>query len=90
MPLDELALPGRHNLRNCLAAAMAALQAGVSPGVVRACLHDFSGVEHRLELVGTFHGVHYINDSKATNVDACFVALKAQTTPVVLIVVVTD
>ena len=90
MPLDELALPGRHNLRNCLAAAMAALQAGVSPEVVRACLHDFSGVEHRLEPVGTFHGVHYINDSKATNVDACFVALKAQTTPVVLIVGGTD
>mgnify|MGYP000989041260 FL=1 len=90
MPLDELALPGRHNLRNCLAAAMAALQAGVSPEAVRACLHDFSGVEHRLEPVGTFHGVHYINDSKATNVDACFVALKAQTTPVVLIVGGTD
>lgn len=90
MPLAELSLPGRHNLRNCLAAAMAALQAGVSPEVVRACLHDFSGVEHRLEQVGTFHGVHYINDSKATNVDACFVALKAQTTPVVLIVGGTD
>ena len=50
------------------------------------CLSDFPGVPHRLERVGTFQGVHYINDSKATNVDACFVALDAQTTPVVLIV----
>lgn len=86
IPLSELSLPGKHNLRNCLAAAMAALAAGVPSEVVKQCLRDFPGVEHRLEKAGTHRGVHYINDSKATNVDACFVALDAQTTPVVLIV----
>lgn len=90
MPLSELSLQGRHNLRNCIAAAIATLEAGVDPEVVRQCLRDFAGVEHRLERVGTFRGVHYINDSKATNVDACVVALEAQTTPVVLIVGGTD
>ncbi|MDO5074472.1 MAG: UDP-N-acetylmuramoyl-L-alanine--D-glutamate ligase [Bacteroidales bacterium] len=88
--LSELALPGKHNLRNCLAAAMATLAAGVSPDVLRQCLRDFPGVEHRLERVGTFRGLHFINDSKATNVDACYVALDAQTLPTVLIVGGTD
>lgn len=86
IPLTELSLPGKHNLRNCIASAMAALAAGVPSEVVKQCLRDFPGVEHRLEKAGTHRGVHYINDSKATNVDACFVALDAQTTPVVLIV----
>ena len=84
--LSQLSLPGKHNLRNCLSAALAALAAGVDETTLTRCLSDFPGVPHRLERVGTFQGVHYINDSKATNVDACFVALDAQTTPVVLIV----
>lgn len=84
--LSRLSLPGKHNLRNCLAAAVATLAAGVDPAVLERCLTDFPGVEHRLERVGTFGGVNYINDSKATNVDACFVALDAQTAPTVLIV----
>ena len=84
--LSQLSLPGKHNLRNCLAAALAALAAGVDEATLTRCLSDFPGVAHRLERVGTFHGVNYINDSKATNVDACYVALDAQTTPVVLIV----
>ena len=86
MPLAELSLPGRHNLRNCLAAAMAALAAGVPDEVVRAGLEDFPGVEHRLERVGVVAGVTYVNDSKATNVDACYCALDSMTTPTVLIV----
>lgn len=86
MPLDALSLPGRHNLRNCMAAAVATLAAGVCPDVVRRCLGDFPGVEHRLEKVRTAAGVHYVNDSKATNVDACYCALDSMTTPVVLIV----
>ncbi len=89
-PLADLSLSGRHNLRNCLAAAMAALAAGVPAEMVKEGLRTFSGVEHRLECVGTFRGVEYINDSKATNVDACVVALEAQTRPVVLIVGGTD
>lgn len=90
MPLAALALPGKHNLRNCLAAAMATLAAGVAPHTLRECLEQFPGVEHRLERVGTFRGLHFINDSKATNVDACYVALDAQTLPTVLIVGGTD
>ncbi len=85
MPLSELSLPGTHNLRNCLAAAIAALSAGVAPEVVRAGLSDFPGVEHRLEKAGTVRGIHFVNDSKATNVDACYCALESMRTPVVLI-----
>ena len=86
MPIAELALQGRHNVRNSLAAAAAALAAGVPAEIVRQGLQDFQGVPHRLEKVGTVDGVHYINDSKATNVDACYYALDAMTTPVVLII----
>lgn len=85
MPLSELSLPGRHNLRNSLAAGMAALAAGVSPEIVRQGLSDFPGVEHRLEKAGTYAGIHFVNDSKATNVDACYCALESMRTPVVLI-----
>lgn len=90
IPEGELSIPGRHNVRNCLAAAMAALAAGVDADTVKECLRTFPGVEHRLEYVCESHGVRYVNDSKATNVDACHVALEAQTTPVVLIVGGTD
>ena len=86
IPLAQLSLPGKHNLRNCQAAALATLAAGVDQETLARCLADFPGVEHRLERVGNFDGVQYINDSKATNVDACFVALDAQTQPTVLIV----
>lgn len=85
MPLSELSLPGRHNLRNSLAAAIACLSAGISPEIVRKGLSDFPGVEHRLEKAGTVNGIHFVNDSKATNVDACYCALESMKTPVVLI-----
>ena len=90
MPIAELSLPGRHNVRNCIAAATATILAGVEAETVRECLREFPGVEHRLEHVAEVAGVHYVNDSKATNVDACQVALDAMTTPVVLIVGGTD
>ncbi len=85
MPLSELSLPGRHNLRNSLAAATAALAVGIDAATVREGLSDFPGVEHRLEKAGTVNGIHFVNDSKATNVDACYCALESMTTPVVLI-----
>ena len=85
MNVDDLSLPGMHNLRNSMAGALAALSAGVNPEVVREGLSDFPGVEHRLEKVCDVNGVHYINDSKATNVDACYWALAAMRTPTVLI-----
>ena len=78
--------PGVHNRRNALAAYHAARLAGVEEGFIRQCLQDFPGVEHRLERVDERHGVLYINDSKATNVDACHVALQAMQRPTVLIV----
>lgn len=86
MPLAELSLPGRHNLRNCLAGAIACLQAGIDPLIVREGLSDFPGVEHRLERVGEVGGIRFVNDSKATNVDACYCALESMKTKVVLIV----
>lgn len=86
MPMAELSLPGKHNLRNCLAAAMAALAAGAPASKVREGLADFPGVEHRLEYVCEVNSVRYVNDSKATNVDACNCALESMRTPVVLII----
>ena len=86
MPVEELSLQGKHNLRNMLAAAQATLAAGVDPEILRQALSDFPGVEHRLQKVCVKEGVTYINDSKATNVDACYCALDAMTTPVVLII----
>ncbi len=86
MPLAELSLAGKHNLRNSFAAAMAALAAGAPAESVREGLKDFPGVEHRLEKVATVSGIHFVNDSKATNVDACYCALESMATPVVLII----
>lgn len=85
MPCAELSLRGKHNLRNELAAAMAAKAIGLPDDVLRQGLSSFPGVEHRLERVATVGGVTYVNDSKATNVDACYYALEAMTAPVVLI-----
>ncbi len=73
----ELPLRGRHNLENCLAAAVATLVRGVDPAAVAAGLRTFPGVPHRLEKAGIVAGVEYVNDSKATNVDAALKALNA-------------
>lgn len=86
MPLSEISLVGKHNLRNAMATALACLATGADEAAVRQGLSSFPGVEHRLEPVRTVGGVTYINDSKATNVDACYCALDSMTTPVVLIV----
>lgn len=85
MELEELSLTGKHNLYNSLAAGITAKLAGVSNDSLRKSLSDFPGVEHRLEKVAKVRGVQYVNDSKATNVDACWYALDSMTTPVVLI-----
>ncbi|RYD51928.1 MAG: UDP-N-acetylmuramoyl-L-alanine--D-glutamate ligase [Sphingobacteriales bacterium] len=85
VPVRELALKGRHNESNCLAAATAALLAGVLPEAVVAGLRDFEGLPHRLETVGMLSGITFINDSKATNVDSVWYALDSMTTPTILI-----
>lgn len=77
--------PGGHNKENLLAAAAAALAFGVAPESIRRGAMAFRGVEHRLEPVAEIDGVRYINDSKATNVDAAIKALDSVDAPVVLI-----
>lgn len=85
MEQEELALRGKHNLYNSLAAGITADLAGVSNEQIREGLKTFEGVEHRLEKVGRVRGVEFINDSKATNVNACWYALDSMRTPTVLI-----
>ena len=84
--LNELALGGKHNIYNSLAAALAAKASGVSNSVIKEALRSFSPIEHRLEPVLSIKDVLYINDSKATNVDSAWYALECQTRPVVWIV----
>ena len=86
MEQESLSLTGRHNIYNSLAAGLAANIAGIKKEDIRRSLSDFPGVEHRLEKVCDVRGVHYVNDSKATNVDACWYALESMKTKVVLIV----
>ncbi len=86
MEQESLSLTGRHNIYNSLAAGIAGRIAGIKNEVLRQALSDFPGVEHRLERVCAVRGVQYVNDSKATNVDACWYALDSMKTPVVLIV----
>lgn len=86
MEQEELSLTGKHNLYNSLAAGLAAHISGIDNETIRKSLGDFPGVEHRLEKVCKVGGVQYINDSKATNVDACWYALESMNTPVVLII----
>jgi len=88
--LKELALGGRHNVYNSMAAALAAKAAGIDNETIRESLRSFQAIEHRLEPVMSVGGVLYINDSKATNVDAAWYALECQTRPVVWIVGGTD
>ena len=85
MEQEELSLTGRHNIYNSLAAGISADLAGIKKDIIRKSLSDFPGVEHRLEKVAKVRGVEYINDSKATNVDACWYALESMKTPVILI-----
>lgn len=85
MEQEELALRGKHNLYNSLAAGITADLSGVSNEKIREGLKSFEGVEHRLEKAGRVRGVEFINDSKATNVNACWYALDSMRTPTVLI-----
>ena len=84
-PSDELALKGDHNRQNSLAAAAAACAMGVPAAAAAATLRSFAGVPHRLQVAGVAGGVTYVNDSKATNVDATLKALTAYSNGVYLI-----
>ena len=83
--LDELALPGAHNVQNAMAAAAACLARAVDVDSVRSGLRTFPGVPHRLEQVAVRDGVRWVNDSKATNVASALVGLRAFSSPVRLI-----
>ena len=86
MEQESLSLRGRHNVYNSLAAGIAAKVSGIANESIRKALSTFPGVEHRLEYVADVGGVRWVNDSKATNVDACWYALESQTRPTVLII----
>jgi UDP-N-acetylmuramoylalanine--D-glutamate ligase len=85
MPVDELDIPGRHNVSNALAAIGVALLFGVAPDAIRRAAAAFPGVEHRLETVAVANGVRYVNDSQGTQPDAVIAALRAFPAPIVLI-----
>ncbi|RNC84519.1 MAG: UDP-N-acetylmuramoyl-L-alanine--D-glutamate ligase [Balneola sp.] len=85
MPVYEIGLKGQHNLQNGLAAALAARAAEIKNEAIRESLKTFTGVEHRLEVVREVQGVKYINDSKATNVNAVWFALDSYNVPLTLI-----
>ncbi|MDQ6709622.1 MAG: UDP-N-acetylmuramoyl-L-alanine--D-glutamate ligase [Candidatus Dormibacteraeota bacterium] len=85
LPVRDVPLPGAHNLSNVMAAVGAGLAAGVATSAIANAVRQFKAVEHRLELVGTYDGVRWYNDSKATNPDSTYKALEAFPEPIVLI-----
>ena len=86
MTIQELALQGKHNLYNSMAAGIAGKVLELKKDVIRESLTDFQNVEHRLEEVGKVHGITFVNDSKATNVNSTWYALESFEHPVVWIV----
>ncbi len=86
MPIHQLALEGKHNVKNAMAATTVAQLMKIRKETIRESLTNFQGAEHRLEKVLKIQNVQYINDSKATNVNATFFALDSMTTPTVWIV----
>jgi UDP-N-acetylmuramoylalanine--D-glutamate ligase len=85
MTVQELALKGRHNVYNSMAASIGARILDIRKEIIRQSLADFQGVEHRLEYVATVKGIDFINDSKATNVNSTWWALEQATKPVIWI-----
>lgn len=86
MSIHELALKGKHNLYNTMASGIAARILDLRKEVIRDSLADFQNVEHRLEHVAIIHGIEFINDSKATNVNSTWYALESQHKPLIWIV----
>lgn len=82
---NELSIHGEHNLQNAMAATLAAQVMGITPAYLRSTLRNFKGVEHRQEVVREINGITYINNSKATTVEAVEMALKSYDKPIVLI-----
>ena len=85
LKVDQIAIPGPHNLENALAATAMTMIMGVDAGIVADTLKNFQGIEHRMEFVREKDGVRYINDSKGTNPDSTIKAVQTMTAPTVLI-----
>ncbi len=85
MDVDDITIPGEHNLENVLAAVAIAYLEGIDSRHIRKAVHEFKGVEHRIEYVSAIDGVICYNDSKATNPDSAIVAIKTMNTPTILI-----
>jgi UDP-N-acetylmuramoylalanine--D-glutamate ligase len=83
MTIEQLALQGKHNVYNSMAASLAARIVDVRKEIIRESLQDFQNVEHRLEFVASINGIEFINDSKATNVNSTWYALESMEKPVV-------
>jgi len=86
MSIHDLALQGKHNLYNTMASGIAGRVLDLRKELIRDSLSDFQNVEHRLETVGTIHGIEFINDSKATNVNSTWYALESVNKDLVWIV----
>jgi UDP-N-acetylmuramoylalanine--D-glutamate ligase len=85
MSIKDLSLQGKHNLYNSMAAGIAARALEIRKDVVRESFADFENIEHRLEFVNSVHGIDFINDSKATNVNSTWYALESMQKPVIWI-----
>lgn len=85
MTIQELALQGKHNIYNSMAAGVTGKLVEIRKETIRESLSDFHNIDHRLELVGNVHGIEFINDSKATNVNSTWYALESMNNPVILI-----
>ena len=85
MTIQELALQGKHNIYNSMAAGVAGKLVEIRKDTIRESLSDFHNIDHRLEVVGNVHGIEFINDSKATNVNSTWYALESMSNPVILI-----
>ena len=85
MTIEELALQGKHNVYNSMAASLASRIVDVRKEIIRESLQDFQNIEHRLEFVASINGIEFINDSKATNVNSTWYALESMEKPVVWI-----
>lgn len=85
MTINELALQGKHNQYNSMAAGIAGHVLQIRKESIRESMMDFTGLEHRLEFVAKVHGISFINDSKATNVNSTWYALESMTDPVIWI-----
>ena len=83
MTIEQLALQGKHNVYNSMAASLAAKIVDVRKEIIRESLQDFQNVEHRLEFVASINGIEFINDSKATNVNSTWYALESMEKPVI-------